>query len=86
MNINDLCGDMLSHLREILKMEISAGENYAKLAESVNDEEIKKLFTELAKEEGHHEKTVREMVILLEGFEQKPSYDISAEDTDSDDY
>ena len=58
--------EILEHLKEILKMEGTAGSMYAEISTSVQNPALISFFKELAEEEKHHAEIVRNMISLLE--------------------
>ncbi|NIO21320.1 MAG: DUF892 family protein [Candidatus Aenigmarchaeota archaeon] len=54
--------EILSHLKEMLKMENQAYNMYSDLASSVDAPALKNFFLEIAEEEKNHAKIVSELI------------------------
>ncbi|HNW44309.1 MAG TPA: ferritin family protein [Elusimicrobiales bacterium] len=61
--------DYLKYFSQIEKLERGMAASFKKCAEKVDDPELKKIFTQLSKEEAAHGKVADAM---LEIFESKP--------------
>lgn len=57
--------EILSHLKQMLKMEVKANRMYSDLASSIKAPALKNFLLEIAEEEKHHAKIVGDLIELM---------------------